>query len=256
MNRRFVFAMARRELRAARRRFALYGACMAIGIAVVVSLHALRATVRDGVDQQSQALLGADLRLASRAPLDDDVLARVDALAPHARAKLTRFGSMALAERTGRTRLVDVQAIEGGYPFYGEIRTAPPDLWGRLSQGDPAREALVDPALLVQLDARVGDTLVLGDARFVVVGEIRKAPGSFGLQTQVAPRVFIPATHLDATGLVTLGSLVEYLHFLEVPTAERSTRGSKRIAVRSRARVSGCRPSPAIRRICRATSRR
>ena len=79
MNWRFIFAMARRELRAARRRFFLYGGCMAIGIAVVVGLHALRETVREAVDLQSRAMLGADLRLVSRGPFTDDVLDRLAA---------------------------------------------------------------------------------------------------------------------------------------------------------------------------------
>lgn len=217
MNGRFVLAMARRELRSARRRFALYGACMAIGIAVVVGLHALRATVRHAVDLQSQEMLGADLRLSSRAPLEDDVLARIAALAPGETSTITRFGSMALVERTGRTRLVDVHAIEGGYPFYGAIVTHPPERWRELSTA--RREALVDPSLLIQLDARVGDTLVLGETRFEIAGEVRKAPGSFGLRTQVAPRVFVAQRYLAETGLVRLGSLVEYLRYLKVPLA-------------------------------------
>ena len=161
---------------------------MAIGIAVVVGLHALRATVREAVDLQSRAMLGADLRAISRAPLGEDIEARIDALEPEGAATLLRFGSMALVERTGRTRLVDVQAVAGGYPFYSAIETAPPGGWARLQAGGTG--ALVDPSLLIQLAARVGDTLVLGDARFEIEGEIRKAPGSFGLQTQVAPRVF------------------------------------------------------------------
>ena len=44
MNGRFVVAMVRRETRASRRRFALYGGCMALGIAALVGLHGLRAT--------------------------------------------------------------------------------------------------------------------------------------------------------------------------------------------------------------------
>jgi putative ABC transport system permease protein len=214
VNWRFIFAMARRELRAARRRFLLYGGCMAIGIAVVVGLHALRETVREAVDLQSRAMLGADLRLVSRGPFTDNVLDRLATLEPDGAASLTRFGSMALVERTGRSRLVDVQAVEGGYPFYSAVETAPPGGWGDLQRGGEG--ALVDPSLLIQLDARVGDTLVLGDARFPIEGEIRKAPGSFGLQTQVAPRVFIAQRQLAATGLVQLGSLVEYRRYLQV----------------------------------------
>ena len=59
---RFVAAMLRRELRGAVRRFGFYGACMAIGIAVVMSLHALREAVNTAVELRSKELLGADLR--------------------------------------------------------------------------------------------------------------------------------------------------------------------------------------------------
>ena len=221
MNTRFAVAMARRELRSARRRFALYGACMAIGIAAVVALHALRETVRDAVDAQSQSLLGADLRVTTRAPIEGELataLAEFEtevAQAPSAR--VTRFGSMALAERSGRTRLVDVQATTGGYPFYGAITTNPPGQYEALQSDAPL--AVVDPSLLVQLDARVGDPLVLGEARFTIAGSVARAPGSFGLRTQVAPRVFIADRHLAATGLVQLGSLVEYIAYWKAERA-------------------------------------
>jgi hypothetical protein len=207
--------MARRELRASRRRFALYGSCMALGIAALVGLHGLRATVRDAVDAQSRQLLGADLRLASRAPLDASLEARVSRLTDlegSAAARITRFGSMALATRSGRTRLVDVQAVADGYPFYGAVRTEPPGLWAQLQGADHA--ALVDRSLLVQLDARVGDALTLGEARFRVAGTITRAPGSFGVRTQVAPRVFIARRYVAETRLVRPGSLVDHLVYL------------------------------------------
>ena len=62
----FVVAMLRRELRGAVRRFGFYAACMAIGVAVVMSLHALREAVNSAVELRSKELLGADLRLESR----------------------------------------------------------------------------------------------------------------------------------------------------------------------------------------------
>lgn len=242
MNRRFVVAMARRELRASRRRFALYGSCMALGIAALVGLHGLRATVRGAVDAQSRQLLGADLRLASRAPLDaslEALVARLTDVEGYAAARITRFRSMALATRSGRTRLVDVQAVAGSYPFYGTVRTEPPGLWAQLQDADHA--ALVDRSLLVQLDARFGDTLTLGEARFRVAGAITRAPGSFGVRTQVAPRVFIARRYVKETRLVRPGSLVDHLVYLraaEEPLghwlgAHRTTLAAARVRVQT-----------------------
>jgi putative ABC transport system permease protein len=223
VNPRFVRAMARREWRASRRRLALYGGCMALGIAALVGLHGLRATVREAVDGQSRQLLGADLRLASRAPLDAAVEARIAELAspvPEQSARITRFASMALTPRTGRTRMVDVQAVAGGFPFYGAVRTEPPGLWTGLQGADHA--ALVDASLLVQLDARVGDTLALGEARFHIVGTVTRAPGSFGVRTELAPRVFIARRYVAETGLVRRGSLVSHLVYLRAAEAPLS----------------------------------
>ena len=167
MNARFVYSMFRREARTSVRRIGLYGGSMALGIAALVGTHGLRITVDDAVDAQAQKLFGADLRIESGTPLEEQHAALVDLLAAHANTEIsqvTRFGSMALIERSGRTRLADVHAVEGGFPFYGAILTEPEGLWRHLQREDHA--ALVDPSLLVQLDARVGDTLALGEARF------------------------------------------------------------------------------------------
>ncbi len=189
---------------------------MALGIAALVGLHGVRETVRDAVDAQARLLLGGDLRLESRSPFSDETLALVARLtgdAADAEGRITRFGSMALVPRSGRTRLVDVQAVDGGFPLHGEVVTEPTGLWSTL-QTRPDR-ALVDPSLLIQLDARVGDALTLGEARFEIAGTVLRAPGTFGLRTQVAPRVFIARGRVGDTGLLQQGSLVDHLLYLK-----------------------------------------
>lgn len=222
MNRAFVTAMLRRELRASRRRLALYGACMALGVAALVGLHGLRATTSRAIDAQAARLLGGDLRLSRRAPLPDDTRRLVGELVAStggASAELIHFGSMASAPATGRSRLVDVQAAAAEYPLRGEVRTDPPDAWqGVHDESGPA--AVADASLLVQLGIDVGDTLVLGAARFRVVGTVARAPGAFGMQTQIAPRVFISRAAVGETELVRPGSLVEYLVFVRAPSSE------------------------------------
>lgn len=214
---RFVGAMLGRELRSAVRRFGYYGACMAIGIAVVMSLHALREAVNEAVDLHSKELLGADLRLESRDPFgpeDAALLASIEeqALAPVTR--VTRMGSMALAIRSGRSRLVDLLAIDGQYPIYGEVWTDPPHAFLGFGR-EPG--VYVDQSLMIQLDLAVGEPIRIGEATFAVRSAVVKAPGRFGFQAEVAPRVFLSKQDLDRTGLVTLGSLVTHLRYLKLP---------------------------------------
>ena len=211
---RFVAAMARRELRSSGRRLALYGSCMALGIAALVALTGIRTAIKEAVGEQARTLMGADLMLRARTPFTETVKAQIEALTGGSEddvAEVVSFGSMALAERSGRTRLVHVQAVEPGFPFYGRVITKPQDEWEGLADG---RNAIVDPAVLIQLDLEVGEVLRVGKVAFTVRGAALKAPGTFGLRASVAPRVFIPANHLEATGLVQQGSMVEYLGYL------------------------------------------
>ena len=191
---------------------------MAIGIAVVVSLHCLREAVNEAVDLRSKELLGADLRLESRDAFGPAVQAAIEPLEKAALqppTRVTRLGSMALAERSGRSRLVDLLAIEGEYPIYGEVWTEPAHLWSSFAS-EPGR-IFVDSTLLLQLDVEVGDSLRLGSRSFEIAAAVKKAPGSFGLQAEVAPRVFLQQSDLDRTGLVVEGSLVSHLRYFELP---------------------------------------
>lgn len=218
MRRAFVVAMLRRELRGAVRRFGFYAACMAIGVAVVMSLHALREAVNDAVELRSKELLGADLRLESRdafGPANAALRAVVEerALAPV--TEVTRLGTMALAERSGRSRLVDLLAIDGQYPIYGAVWTEPANAFGRF--GRVPLGVFVDTSLMIQLDLAVGDRIRLGSESFEVVAGIVKAPGRFGFQAEIAPRIFMTKRDLDRTGLLQVGSLVTHLRYFELP---------------------------------------
>ncbi len=192
---------------------------MALGVAALVGLHGLRATTGHAIDAQAAKLLGADLRLSRRAPLTDDVRDRLGALLAETGGEAveqTHFGSMALAPATGRSRLVDVQAAGAAYPLRGAVATEPVGAWAAVHATDLPR-AVVDPSLLLQLGIAVGDGLTIGATRFEVVGTVAKAPGSFGMQTQIAPRVLIARRAVEATELVRPGSLVEYLLFVRAP---------------------------------------
>ncbi|HEU5168919.1 MAG TPA: FtsX-like permease family protein [Gemmatimonadales bacterium] len=217
----FVLRTAWRESRAEGRRLGLLVGAVAMGVAALVAINSFTTNLRDSVRQQARALLGADLSLTSRRPLSPRVEALVDSLGGcagsetpcGATAFVTDFAAMAYVPRTTGTRLVNVSAVAGPYPFYGEMLTLPRAAWPELQRD---RRAVVDPALLTALGARVGDTLALGEARFVVTGTLENLAGEVGLRSAIGPRVFIPARYLDETGLLGFGARAERQAFVRL----------------------------------------
>jgi putative ABC transport system permease protein len=216
-------ALAWRESRFARRRLLLFLSSISLGVAALVAVQGFAENLRRAVRQEAQALLGADLLLRSRQPFGPRTEALLDSLraAGTPVARRTSFASMGFIPATGATRLVQVRAPEAGYPFYGEIVTRPAGAWRQLHAG---RHAIVDPAVITTLGAAIGDSLALGDARFRIVGVIDRVPGDTEIASAFAPRVFIPAVHVAATGLVAFGSRVDHEAFLKIPSAATAER--------------------------------
>ena len=212
----FSLVMAWRESRRSRRRLALYMSAVSLGVAALVAINSFSANVAASVKGQAKGLLGADVEIRSRGEWTKPMADLLDSLsgAGVPISRVTSFASMVLSPRTGLTRLVEVRAVTGGFPFYGSIDTDPPGLWGGLQA---RRGMLVDPAVLIQLNARVGDTLTVGDARFPVSGIITSAPGDIGIRTAVGPRVFMPGQYLAETDLLRFGSRAQYRAYLQMP---------------------------------------
>ncbi len=214
-----VAAMAWREGRAGRRQLSLLTAAVAVGVAALVAINSFTVNLRRSVEREARALMGADLAVIGRNELPPPVLATLDSLVrgPDGRlARVTSFSGMAYVPRTQGARLVQVAAVGAGYPFYGEIQTAPAGAWQRLSDST-GWPVLVDPSLLTALDARPGDTLALGKGRFVIAGTVLRIPGDVGIRSAFGPRIFIPYNRLDATGLLGFGARAEYDAYLQLP---------------------------------------
>jgi putative ABC transport system permease protein len=217
---RFVLAHALRESRSSTRRLGVYMLAITLGVAALVGVNSFRENVVRSVANEARALLGADLRLGSNRAFPDSVNAVVDsAEAAGVRvARLTQLVSMALAP-TERARLVQLRAVSGDFPFYGEYETSPPAAWP--PQGD---DALIEPALRAQLDLTIGDTLRIGDAAFVVRGTIDNLPPEAGFQTAIGPRVYIAGDRLAATNLLAFGSMARFHAYFEIANARELER--------------------------------
>ena len=211
----FIFKMAWRDSRASRRRLVLFSLSIVLGVAALVAIGSFRDNLRQAVADQSKQLLGADLAVTSREPIPAEVRQYLAGLGGET-ARETSFTSMIVFPSCGgQTRIVQVRALEGPFPFYGRAVTTPDGAFSKL----PAGGAVLENTLLAQFGLRVGDPVRIGEATFTIAGALDKMPGESPAVAMLAPRVYIPLGALARTRLIQPGSLVRYRVWYRFPAA-------------------------------------
>lgn len=210
----FIFKMAWRDTRASRRRLLLFSLAIVLGVAALVAVGSVRDNLRRAIDDQTKALLGADLVVNSRARLTPEAEGFLRELGGEQSREIAFNSMLTVTGPAGATRLVQVRAIEDGFPYYGEFTTAPAGARAAIAAG---AQALMEETLMVQYGVKPGDRIRLGEGEFTVVGAVLKVPGESAAVTMMAPRVFIPFDTVGATGLLSQGSLARHRVYLKFP---------------------------------------
>jgi len=205
----WIIKMAFRDFRKNISRLLLFVSSIVVGIAALVAISSFGENLTKDIDNQAKELLGADLVLENRNPIGDQP---IDSLATQTAAEVN-FASMVAFPKTGASRLTQVRALEGAFPFYGILETIPVDGESNFRTG--GKKALVEKTLMAQFNAQVGDQIKVGEVEFEIVGELQKVPGQTGITATVAPAVYIPMAYLEETGLVQYGSRVEYNRYFQ-----------------------------------------
>lgn len=209
---RWVLAMAWRDSRGHRRKLFLFTLCVIFGVGALVAIESFRHNLEQTIDDQAQLLLGADLSFRSQRPFSrkmEEFISEIDG----EQAREVRFRSMADFVDQGKSRLVQVRALGGAYPFYGEIKTLPA---GAEFRDGTEAGALVEASLLIQFGAELGDTVRLGQSDFRIVGSVLQVPGENEVRGLFAPRIYIDQRFLPQTGLMQRGSLASHRVFFKL----------------------------------------
>ncbi|HEY2849693.1 MAG TPA: FtsX-like permease family protein [Gemmatimonadaceae bacterium] len=226
-----IASLAWRESRTARRRLLLYMSSISLGVAALVAIDSFASNVRTSIRSQARDLMGGDVSFASNAKLPAPLQSYLDSLPARGMpvATVISFISMASDVQSGGTRLGQVKAVTPGYPFYGTIVTSPDGQWAHLHDG---QNAVVDPALLIALNAKVGDSLAIGFVKFKITGSIKSMAGQSDASLVMAPRVFISERYTPKTQLLGFGSRASYEWLVKLPPSVSSTAWVKPIRAR------------------------
>ena len=200
--------MAWRDAKASRVRLLLFMASIILGIAAVVAIQLFSTNLKDNIQRQSKALMGADYIIDTRQVPTERAQTIIDSLKPD--ASEVNFMSMVAFPKNGGTKLVKVRGLEGDFPFYGTIETQPALAAATYQE---TGGALVDATLLLQFNIKPGDSIKVGQITLPIIGALKAIPGSTAISTSVAPPIIIPYRFIKDTELLQFGSRKEYQYF-------------------------------------------
>src|SRR3954463_8967147 len=203
----WTWKMAWRDTRSSRRRLIVFSLSVVFGVAALVAIGCFRKSLEYSVEEQSRSLLGADLVIASRQAFGAKEEALFQSIGGEQSREIS-FSSMIFFPETGGTRLAQIRALSGDFPFYGRMETTPANAAEEFRKAGAG--ALVEDTLLVQYNAHVGSEVRIGELGLRVLGSLQKVPGETVVFATIAPRVYMAMADLERTRLLRQGSVVRY----------------------------------------------
>ncbi|WP_349372107.1 ABC transporter permease [Salinarimonas sp.] len=209
-----VLRLALRELRSGLRGFGIFLACIALGVAAIAGVSSVSRALTEGLAREGRTLLGGDLsyRLIHREATPAEI------------ASLDEWGDVSvvatmrgMANAESGAALVEIKAVDAGYPVAGDLVTDPPMAPDAIfAVRDGVHGAAVDPVLLGRLDLEIGDTVRVGTEEIALRTILRSEPDKIQAGFDFGPRLLVSHEALEAMGLVQPGSLVRYTYRVDL----------------------------------------
>jgi len=206
--------LAWRDFRGGLSGFAIFIACIALGVMVITGVGALSDTLRSGLQDQGRLLIGGDISIARmHTALSPDKLSALREFADVAETATMR--TMARKTDGSDQMLAELKAVDEAYPLVGQVQLkSGSELSGAIGK---TGTAVVDEILTERLGLQVGDRFTLGTSQLEIAGIITREPDGVGDRLTFGPRIMMSRETLDATGLVKPGTLIRWRYALALP---------------------------------------
>jgi putative ABC transport system permease protein len=183
---------------------------LVLAVGTVAGISAFTTRLQSALEQESHRFLAADLVVSSGRDIAPEWL-QTAGQRDLSWARTLSFPSMVYAGEE-EMYLASVKAVSDRYPLRGEL-TYSDQPFGevRPAQSGPAPgEVWLDSRLFPLLSVEIGDRVGIGDAEFLVTAAARTEPDQGASFYGYGPRVLMHYADIPATGVVQVGSRVEY----------------------------------------------
>lgn len=199
------------DLRGSAKRFVILIACLALGVAAIGTVSAVRSSVETAIARDARLILGGDLELrAQRSDVDGAVVTALEALGRVSRE--VEINSQ--AGKAGKTAFLALRAVTDAYPLIGTVTLAPGAESGGiaalLAQRDGQFGMLLSQQAALRLDAQVGDIVRIGTLDVQLRGIIDALPDQATAGFQLGAPALISNLALAPAGLREAGVLSQF----------------------------------------------
>lgn len=189
---------------------------LSIGLLGFIALDSFKSSIDQHLQNNSKAILTADVQISSRFPLTDQEYDMTQALLPGDFETSDQIAFLSMVAGNNNSRMTQLIGIDESYPQYGDIILQES---GSVKQSE-AHSALLSGAqiwvaedLMLLLDLTIGDELAIGNQTFTVADVILEDPSSTISVMSSFPTVYMGLAQIESTGLIQTGSRITYSRF-------------------------------------------
>ncbi len=187
----------------------LIGVSILIAVACLTSVSFFTDRVRRATEQQATELLAADLVLISSNKIPNQYIQQAkESGLTHSLNESFR----SVVVKGDKLELAEVKSVDSNYPIRGKLRITN-ELFGEeeIIESIPEPGTVwIDSRLMQLLQVNIGGQINLGAINLTIDKILSYEPDRGGDLFNIAPRLLMNRSDLDATGLILPGSRVQY----------------------------------------------
>lgn len=193
---------------------------LSLGLVGFIALNSFQASVHEHISNRSRQILTADLEIRSTYELNQEDSSYLEGIIGPYLEKTRRIDFLSMVAGENDSRLVQMLAVDRGYPLYGEIKLGDGKA---ISKNNLAEEIIdesrvwVQPEILAAIDVKLGDSVSIGSKKFTIADTISETSSGFLFSGGFAYHLFIGLDQAKSTGLIDQGSRRRHRYFYKLP---------------------------------------
>lgn len=194
---------------------------LTLGLLSILLIQSFKDSIQLQMSDRSKLILSSDISISGRRAMTTEESKQVNTALPLGTKQLQSISLYTMLRGKTNTRLCDVNAIQPEYPFYG--------FWVLKQRGKVTAQdisflfsdysTIISQDLSLQLELKIGDTILLGRQKIKVADIILETSSDTWRGFSFAPNIFISLETLKKTGLTEFGSLMSHETFYKLPVS-------------------------------------
>lgn len=181
-----------------------------LAIASLSYLQFFKGSVDNSLDVKAKSLLGADLVINSRFPINEKQKEQILSRLPQIKNYNEGISTVSMVASSKRARLMEVVKVQDGFPYYGGLVFKDKSAFPNLTTLPKDNEVWVYQEVLDLLGLQKNQTLKIGQQNFIVKKVIESDSQKNVSFSGFMPKVYISEEGLEKTELLQFASTARY----------------------------------------------